>query len=103
MLKKLKDDFGRGIERVKWFSSVFSDRLKIEITIMKLLYKSDKMEKKKVELLRMIGTRVYELRGHFDKNMLRDRTILEAIGGIEKIEKDMEELRQKVSEIGNVS
>jgi len=102
MLKRIKDNFSKGIDRIKWFSTVLSERLKIEITIIKLLYRSDEMNKKRDELLKKIGQRVYELKVHTDKNILKDKVVSEAIVEIEKVEKDIEELNQKVSEIGKV-
>jgi hypothetical protein len=102
MLKRLKDNFTKGIERVKWFATVFSERLKIEITVIKLLYRSDEMDKRRDELLREIGSRVYELKGHPERNLLKDRVVLESIKEIEKIEKDVNELKQQVSEVSKV-
>lgn len=102
MLKRIKDNFIKGVDRIKWFSTVFSERLKIEITIIKLLYRSDEMDKKRDELLKAIGQRVYELKSHTDKNILRDKAVSEAIVEIEKVEKNIEELNQKVSEINKV-
>lgn len=102
MLKRIKDNFIKGIDRIKWFSTVFSERLKIEITIIKLLYRSDEMDKKRDELLKSIGLRVYELKSNTDKNILKDKAVSEAIVEIEKVEKNIEELNQKVSEINKV-
>jgi hypothetical protein len=43
MWRKVKDNLDSGVERVKWFSSLLNDRLKIEIALMKLLYRSSEM------------------------------------------------------------
>jgi hypothetical protein len=102
MLQRLKDNFQRGIERIKWLATVFSERLKIEITIIKLLYRSDEMGRRKEELLKTIGQYVYESRTNPDKNVFRDKAINEALEEIEKIEKNIGELKQKMHEIGSV-
>ncbi len=102
MLKILKDNFKRGIDRIKWFAAVFSDRMKIEITIIKLLYQSDEMDKKRDELLKTVGQRVYESRANPDKNILRDKEVVDALEEIEKIEKNIGELKQKIRDIGSV-
>jgi seryl-tRNA synthetase len=99
MFEKLRESFSRGIERIKWFSTVFSERLKIEIAIVTLLYQSDEMHKKREELYRDIGRRVYELRGNSEKNIFKDRVAAEAIEVIEKLEKGLDELNRKVSEV----
>lgn len=99
MLERLKDNFIKGIERIKWFATIFSERLKIEIAVMKLLYRSNEMDEKREEFFKTIGRRVYELKGNPDKNILKDRTVLESVEEIEKLEKEIDELKHKVSEL----
>ena len=99
MFQKLRENFREGLYRLKWVATVLSGRLKLEIAVIKLLYRSDEMERSKDELLRAIGRRVYELRGSPDKNILRDRTVMTALEEIEKIEKNIDELKQKVSDM----
>lgn len=99
MIKGLKKDFIRGVEKIKWFSRIISERLKIEITIIKLLYRSDDMDRTRDEMLLAIGKRVYELKENTEKNLLKDREILESIAEIERLEKEIVELNQKISEL----
>ncbi len=99
MFKRLKNNFDRGIEKIKWFSSLFSDRLKIEYLVMKLLYQSEQMERKKDELMKIIGRRVYELKGYSDRYILNDRVIIEAISEIEKINNEIDSTKKKASDI----
>jgi hypothetical protein len=99
MIKGLKNDFIRGVEKIKWFSRILSERLKIEITIIKLLYRSDDVDRAKDEMLLSIGKRVYELKENTEKNMLKDKVILENIAEIERLEKEIVELNQKISEL----
>jgi len=99
MLKRLKSNFDRGIENIKWFSTVFSERIKIELLVIKLLFQSDKMEKKRDELLKKIGQRVYELKGDSDRNVLQDRFIAEAMGEIDQINSEIDSTKKKASEI----
>jgi seryl-tRNA synthetase len=101
MLKRIKDNFDRGVEKVKWVSTIVSERLKIEVSIMKLLYQSDQMEKRKDELIRTIGKRVYELKDHPDRHLIKDRVIAEALEEIEKISSEIDATRKKASEISS--
>ena len=64
MLKNVYDSLRKGIERIKWFAALFSERMNIEIAIFKLLYQSEEMSKKREVLLKTIGERVVELKGH---------------------------------------
>jgi ArsR family metal-binding transcriptional regulator len=99
MLKRLKENFDRGIEKIKWISTVLSERIKIELLVMKLLFQSEKMEKKRDELLKKIGQRVYELKGDSDRNVLKDRSITEALNEIEQINSEIDSTKKKASEI----
>ncbi|MEW6163154.1 MAG: hypothetical protein AB1606_07575 [Nitrospirota bacterium] len=99
MWKRLKDSLERGIEQIKWFSSLLSDRLKVEYSVMRLLYQSEQMERRKDELMRTIGQRVYELKGYSDRYILKDRVIMEALSELDKINSDIETTKKKASEI----
>jgi hypothetical protein len=101
MVRRLKDNFDRGIEKIKWFSSLFSERLRIEYVVIKLLFQSDSLEKKKDDLLKKIGQRVLEMKEHIDKQTLRDRVIAEALSEIEKINNEIDITKKKASEISS--
>ncbi len=101
MFQRLKENFREGLYRLKWVAIVLSERLKIEVAVIRLLYQSDEMEKSKEALLKTIGLRVYELNGNPDKNVMRDRTVLAAMDEIKKIEKNIDELKKKVSEMSS--
>ena len=102
MWKRIKNNFDSGIERIKWFSSILSERMKIEFSVIKLVSDRDKKEKERAEKLRLIGERVFELREHHDKNVLKDKVITSAISEIEKLNSEIEDINEKVSEISKV-
>jgi hypothetical protein len=102
MLKRIKENFDSGIEKIKWFSSLLSDRLKVEYSVMKLFYQSEKMEKKKDDLMRKIGQRVYELREYSERHIMKDNAITEALSELEKINSEIESTKKKASEISSV-
>lgn len=101
MWKKLRENFDRGIEKLKWFSMLFSDRIKIEYSVTKLLYQSEQMKKKKDELMKTIGERVYELREHSDRSVLKDQLITDALDELDRINSEIESTRKKASEISS--
>lgn len=102
MWKRIKNNFDSGIERIKWFSSILSERMKIEFSVIKLVSDRDKKEKERAEKLRLIGERVFELKEQHDKNVLKDKVIADSISGIEKLNADIEDINKKVSEISKV-
>ena len=101
MIKRLKTNFDTGVEKIKWFSSILSDRLKIEFSLIKLLHQSDQLEKKRDELMKNIGRRVYELKETSDRSILKDRVIMDAMNEIAKIDSDIESTKKKASEISS--
>ncbi len=102
MWKRIKGNVDAGIEKVRWFSSLLNERLKIEISLFKLLYQSSEMEKKKEALMKTIGERVFELREGPEKQLLGDPAILEALNNLERLSAEIEEMRKKASEIGRI-
>jgi hypothetical protein len=102
MLKRLKNNFDNGIEKIKWFSSLISDRVKIEYLTIKLIYQSEQMTKKKDELIKTIGQRVYDLKAYSDKYILKDSVITEALSEIDKINKEIDLTKKKASDISRI-
>jgi hypothetical protein len=103
MLKKVYENFRRGAEKIKWFATLFSERMHIELAVFKLLYQSDEMTRKRQELLVTIGGRVVELKDRSDKIVFHDSVVAGALAEIEKIDSNIVELRQKASEISRVT
>ncbi len=102
MLKRLKDSFDNGIEKIKWFSSLVSDRVKVELSVIKLLHESDQLEKKREDLMKTIGRRVLELKDYPDMQILKDGVISSAVSEIELITNEIEQMRKKASEISAI-
>jgi predicted transcriptional regulator len=101
VIKRLRNNFEDGIEKIKWFASLLSDRLKIELSVMKLLRESEQMEKKRDELVKKIGQRVLEMREHAERQVLKDSVIMDTMNQIEKIDQEIGETRKKASEISS--
>ena len=83
MLNKVYDNFKKGIEKIRWFATLFAERLNIEIAVLKLLHQSEEMTQKRATLLRAIGEQVVALNEHPEKNVFRDSVIA---GALEEIE-----------------
>jgi len=87
--------------KLKWFSHILSDRMKIELSVFKLLYQAEQMEKNKEALMKTIGERMLELKDHSEKSILKDRVIADAMNEIEKINQEIEEIKKQASEISS--
>lgn len=101
MLSRVKKDFESGIKKVKWFATLFSERLRIEITIFKLLYQSEELKKKRDELLMQIGEEVYGMRDK-GKNVYSNKEVLSAIKSLESIEPEIRETLEKASDFSKL-
>jgi len=102
MLKRLKNNFEGGVEKLKWFSSIFSDRIKVELSVFKLLYRSEEMEKERDALLKTIGQRVNEMKTGPERNILKDSIIADAMQEIERLNSEIESIKKKASEISRI-
>jgi seryl-tRNA synthetase len=102
MLKRIKDSFDTGLEKIKWTSSLVSERVKIELSVMKLLYETDQLERRKEELMKTIGRRVIELKEYPDRQLLKDSIVADALTEIDKITAEIDLTRKKASDISKI-
>lgn len=102
MFSRIKKDFDEAIARIKWFASLLSERVRIEITVFKLMYKSEELKKQRDELLKKIGEEVYEMRGA-NKNIYASKEVTTAIKELEKIDPEIKETLEKASEISKIT
>jgi hypothetical protein len=102
MWKRVKGNLDSGVEKVKWFSSLLNERVKVEISLFRLLHQSDEMEKQKNALLKTIGERVFELRNDSEQHVLRDPVIQDAVKALGKLDADLEDVRKRASEIEKI-
>lgn len=102
MFDMIKKDLEDAIAKIKWFASLLSERLRIEIEVFKLFYKSEELKKRKEELFKKIGEEVYELRGK-EKNIYSVKEIAEAIKDIDLLESEIKQTLEKASEISSIT
>jgi hypothetical protein len=102
MWKKVKDGLDSGVEKVKWFSTLLNERIKVEISLFRLLHQSAEMEKKKTALLKTIGEKVFELKNLSERQVLGDPVIREALIDLEKLNAEIEDVRKRASEIEKI-
>jgi hypothetical protein len=102
MFDRIKKDVDSAIEKIKWFSALLSDRLNAEIMVFQLLYKSEKLKKRRDELIRKIGEEVYKMRGK-DRNIYSNKDIVDAIKELEILESQIKENVEKASEVSKIT
>ena len=102
MWKKVKDGLDSGVEKVKWFSTLLNERVKVEISLFRLLHQSSEMEKKRAGLLRTIGEKVFELRNSTEKQILGDPVITQAMTDLTTLDAELDDLRKRAAEIEKI-
>ncbi|MDI6801921.1 MAG: hypothetical protein QMD01_07720 [Thermodesulfovibrionales bacterium] len=101
MFNRIKKDFDEGTGKIKWFASLLSERLRIEITVFKLLYKSEGLKKQRNELMKKIGEEVYFMREK-EKNIYSNAEIMSAIKELESLELELKKTLEEATEISRI-
>ncbi len=99
MIEKLRENFNKGIEKVKWFAQLLDERLKVEIAFFKFAGKAEKLRKEKEELARAIGEKVFEDRLQLPL-MARDENLKGMLKEMELVEEELNALVEHASKIG---
>lgn len=100
---RIKEWFQKGIDRLKWFASLFSERLHIELAIVKLLNNIETLKKKRAELVLRIGERVIQLKDsptHHD--VLTDHEVKSLLKEVEAVDKEIETEKGKVKDLSKL-
>ncbi|UCG78984.1 MAG: hypothetical protein JSV21_03910 [Nitrospirota bacterium] len=102
MLRTLNSAFSSGISKIKWFFSILSERIKVEIAVMKILGQSEKFEKKRKDLLVSMGERLVELKDMNKTNIFEDQDIKDAFKELDTLDDEISELRKTAEEISSL-
>ncbi|MFA5354942.1 MAG: hypothetical protein WC291_11990 [Thermodesulfovibrionales bacterium] len=101
MLGRLRRDLENAVGKIKWFSSLLAERVRIEIMVFRLLYRSEELRKKRDELLRTIGQEVYEMKGK-ERDVYSHKPVADAVRELDALEPEMEATLRKASEISRI-
>jgi len=102
MFTRLKNDLDEVFNKIKWFASLLSERVRIELTVFRLLYRSEELKKKRDVLLKKIGEEVYHMY-HTEKGLHPGTEMLDIIKQIEAMEPQIKEAIDKASEISRMT
>jgi seryl-tRNA synthetase len=102
MYEKIKSDFEEGLNKIRWFANLLSERVRIELTVFRLLHKSEELKKKRDLLMRKIGEETYRMH-KADKGMHPSSEMMEAIREIDALEPQIRETIDKASEISRIT
>lgn len=99
MIKKITRAIRNGIKKLKWFFSLISERIKIEIAVIRLLGENEKFAKEIESNMISIGTRVFALKDDKEINVFEDKQVKEALGKLIKLEEKKLRVIKEAEEI----
>jgi len=102
MLEIIKKDFLQGLKTFKFWAQVFSERVKVELNVLKLISEINKLSLKRDELLKSIGKEICSLWAG-ELNLKENEKISALVRQIREIEAQIEDRKKKLSELEDMS
>ncbi|MGC9045303.1 MAG: hypothetical protein ACP5JA_02600 [Thermodesulfovibrio sp.] len=102
MLEIIKRDFLQGLKTFKFWAEVLSQRVKIELNVLKLISEINKLSLKRDLFLKSIGQEIYESWNE-NLNIKESENISSLIRQIREIEAQIEDRKKKLSELEDIS
>ena len=99
MIEKLRRNFDNGIEKLKWFSGLLNERLKVEIAFFKYAGQAEKLRKEKDEYARAIGEKVFEERQQLSL-LAMDAGLKSLLNEMELVDEELSRIVDQASRIG---
>ncbi len=99
---RIKKWFNTGVERLRWLASLFSERLHIELAMIKLLNNMEVLRKKRGEVVLRLGERVLQLKESPSHDVFTDQEIRAIFKEIEAINEEIETARSRISELSKL-
>ena len=102
MYTRLKNDLEDGLNKIRWFAGLLSERVRIELTVFRLLYRAEELKKKRDILLKKIGEEIYHMH-NTEKDLHLSTELIDIIKEIEALESQIKEAFDKASEISRMT
>ena len=102
MIERIKKSLNEGVKVIKWIAAFLAERTKAETSIAKLLYKSNKLERRMDELYIDIGKRTLELREKGEVSVFKDFIIQQTAAEIKGLKETAEEYKSKARDLSKL-
>ena len=97
-LERIRSSFKAGVDRLRRISEFINERVRVEMAVLKITAKSEKLRERRDELARAIGERVYEAKGHMG-TLENDEYIKAAVFELEALDQELTGLSERACEI----
>jgi len=98
MLDRIRRDFDEGMRRLKWAGEFLAERTKVEVSLAKVVFECQKLQKSIEEKKLELGERVFDLRD--DKRALHNAVVRDIIAEIESLKSRLDEGMAEARELG---
>jgi hypothetical protein len=102
MIETIKKDFLQGLKTFKFWASLLSERVKVELNVLKLIGEINRLVGKRDELLKMVGKEVYNSWGSLVE-IKENEKIANSIRQIRELDTEIEDKRKKLAELEDMS
>ncbi|MDI1472651.1 MAG: hypothetical protein QMD43_07305 [Thermodesulfovibrio sp.] len=102
MLEIIKKDILQGLKTLNFWAKTISERVKVEINILRVLSEIHKITEKRDEILKKLGQETYKSWGS-STNLQENEKIFSFIKELKEVEKEIEEKKKKLSDLGDVT
>lgn len=102
MIETIKRDFVQGLKTFKFWAEVFSERVKVEINVFKILNEIRRLNERRDELLRELGMETMES-WKSSKELEDNEKIFSIVRKIKELDEKIEEQKRKIQELGELT
>lgn len=94
VLGRIRSSFNAGVERLRRISELLNERVRVEMAVLKVTAKSEKLRERRDEIARAVGEKVYEAKGHMGA-LENDEYIKAAVFELESIDGELAGLAER--------
>lgn len=98
MIEQVRRNFSSGVEKIRWYSELLGERIKVEMAVIKLMGKAEKLKKERDKLARSIGERIFELRAELP-DTCKDEFIKNILVDMEMVNEELGELTARMTNV----
>jgi len=98
----IKRDILQGLKTFNFWARTISERVKVEINVLRVLSEIQKLTEKRNEILKKLGQETYQsLRS--STNLQENEKILNFIRDLKEVEKEIEDRKKKLNDLGDIT
>ncbi|MBI5199075.1 MAG: hypothetical protein HZA09_03560 [Nitrospirae bacterium] len=92
---KIRKNAEEGIESIKKGATILAERARIEVSLAKILFEREKVEKRIKTLYQKIGEKIYTLTAKKERHILKDKEIADALEELVRLKEDLNKLERE--------